>query len=180
MFVSKTTKNSMFSSNDFKLCSDDCLETLHTIITNILNNPGDSKYLSVSKASKRYQSSLCDATGRLSPLLVLIFDKIGFADGVDTYTWIDKNETLMRDVADTLEDVMNARTAERQKKKPKSAFDFQPRRDLVSETRRADEQLAEYRKEQKAKLTSQDKQETKSRQASDHQTASNGGSCTVC
>jgi len=143
----------MFTVNDLKILSDDCLETLLTVSLNILDNPEDSKYLSLSKTSKRYQSTLCDKTGRVIPLVLLIFNRIGFIDGVDTFTCFEKNISALTDLTESLRDALAARQAERQTRRPRSAFDFEPRRDLAAESKRASDQLAQIREEQTLKFS---------------------------
>jgi hypothetical protein len=104
----------MFSVSDFKNISDECLDTLITILQNIIENPGNDKYLSVSKASKRYQSTLCDMTGRPIPLVLLIFSYCGFADTVDTFACVDNDLTRLSSVRDIIKSVIESRSLEKQ------------------------------------------------------------------
>jgi len=144
----------MFSTSDLKCLSDDSLETILAIFQNIIDNPDDPKFLKVSKASKKYQSTLCDKTGRLIPMVLVIFRNAGFEDGVDTFTCFEKNEEAIRQLLASIKSAQEARDAEKQKKKPKSAFDFELRRDLAAEARKSQEQLQQIREEQTKRFSS--------------------------
>ena len=135
----------MFSETDFKYLPDECLQTLMTIMQNILDNPSDERFCKVSKASKRYQNSLCDKTGRAIPIVLLVLSATGFADGVDSFTCVDKDEIAMKRFVEIIQNVLDGRS---KKPRMKSAFDFEPRRDLAADTRKMDDQLAQIREEQ--------------------------------
>ena len=152
------------SANDFKNSNEECLNTLLTIVDNILENPSDDKYLEIRKASNRYQYSLCNNTGRLSPLIRIIFDNIGFVEGVDSYICLHKREDEMRLVSTAIKEALELRKPTR---RPKSAFDFELRRDLESEKKRGEEQLEAYRQEQRLKLANSNKNVNSKKIASD-------------
>lgn len=137
----------MFTPSDFRCLHDEQIETLITIISNLIESPENMRYRSLSKRSTTFQNKLCDKTGRIVPLVLLILKRCGFEEKAETY---ECNPTILscKEIMKTLKCVQSDRQAV--KCKPKSFKGDDKRKE-------ANEQLGEALNERKLKFNNQER-----------------------